>query len=100
MEKFLGTILTILIVIYLLRIVGRLLFPFILKLFVRKMEKKMKEQGGAFYTNMGGNTDSYQQTHEEGDVTVQFTQNKKTNDKGQTISEELGGEYVDFEEVK
>lgn len=100
MEKFLGTILTILIVFYIVKILFRLLMPLLLKLFMHKIEKKMGENGGAFYTNMGGDDNLYDEQKEEGDVTVQYTNSKKTNDKGQTMSDELGGEYVDFEEVK
>jgi len=99
MEKFLGTIFTIIIVFYLLRIVVRLLYPLLLKLFLKKVEKKMGQQDGSFFFT-GADFQNHKQTQAEGDVTVQYTQNKKTNDKGQTISEELGGEYVDFEEVK
>ncbi len=94
MEKFLSTLLTIIIIFYLVRIALRLLMPLLLKLFVGKMQKRFNQQFGNF--DYSDNT----QQKNEGDITVDKTTQRKTNKNGQTLSDELGGEYVDFEEVK
>jgi len=89
MEKFLGTVIVIIISFYILKWVLRLILPFLLKKLVQKVGERTFGQGFDF-TN--------QQTHheqkDEGDVTVtnnQKTTSQRTKDKG---------EYIDFEEVK
>ena len=89
MEKFLGTVIVIIISFYILKWVLRLILPFLLKKLVQKVGERTFGQGFDF-TN--------QQTHyeqkDEGDVTVtnnQKTTLQRTKDKG---------EYIDFEEVK
>jgi len=94
MEKFIGTILTIIIIFYVVRILFRLLMPLLLKIFVGKMQKRFEQQF-EYDTN-----NSNYSANTEGDVIVENTNRRKTNKKGQTLSDELGGEYVDFEEVK
>lgn len=97
MEKILGTIITIILIFYLLRFLFVLAVPLIMRHFMKKMEKKMGQQGGPFYSDFSTADNS---DKEEGEVTINGSTQRKTNDKGQTMSEELGGEYVDFEEVK
>lgn len=72
---------------YLFKIIGRLLFPFLMKKGVERMQQQ--QQAGAY---------SYQEQarQEEGKVTVNSTQKKKPS-KPFTSDE---GEYVDYEEVK
>lgn len=91
MEKLLSVIITAIIIFYILRIAFRLLSPLLLKLFLGKMQKRFEQQ----FTNANN-----QHSNTEGDVTVDYSAQRKTNKNGQTLSDELGGEYVDFEEVK
>lgn len=109
MEKFLGTLITILLIFYIVKLLFRLLMPFFLKLFVKNINKKFENMSGQqFGGNPFGNGaysagSQYQNStnSQEGDVSIDMTKAyRKTNDKGQTLSEELGGEYVDYEEVK
>lgn len=96
MEKFFGTILIFLLVFYIIRLLMRLLMPLIIKRMIKRANKRMSEQFGNFGQEFGQNNG--QQATNEGDVTIQFAKGKqkeKTN-----LSDELGGEYVDFEEVK
>lgn len=94
MEKLLGIIITITIVFYLIPIVIRLISPLLMKLFLGKMQKRFEQQFNS------AQSQTYDNTSSEGDVTVNYSSQRKTNKNGQTLSEELGGEYVDFEEVK
>ncbi len=93
MEKLLSVIITAIIIFYLIRIAFRLLSPLLLKLFLGKMQKRFEQQ----FTNANN---QHQHSNTEGDVTVDYSAQRKTNKNGQTLSDELGGEYVDFEEVK
>lgn len=103
MERFIGTIITIALIIYALKWLFRLLWPFIIRHLVKKATKNFNNgqsfggQGfGGFYTNFGAGAEQ-EPKEEEGNVTIQQTQKSK---KGQSMSDELGGEYVDYEEVK
>ena len=92
MEKILGTILVIIIIFYLLAFLSRLILPYFFKRAMKKAEKNMRQQFGGFAQ------DDEEPRRPEGDVTIKY---QKTKDSGKTsLSDELGGEYVDFEEVK
>lgn len=94
MEKFLGIVITFILVFYIIKFVIKLIMPFILKRFINK---KMDGMFGQFDFNNGMNDDNYGQNSHEGDVTIKQTKQKT---KKNSISDELGGEYVDFEDVK
>lgn len=103
MERFLGTVITIILIFYIIKYLIRLLAPFLITHMAKKMAKKFNDgqafngQGfNGFYTNFGEDAQQEQKS-EEGDITIQRQQKAK---KGQSLSEELGGEYVDYEEVK
>ena len=83
--NFLRTILIILLVYYIFKIVMRFAFPFLVKKFMGKVEKKFQEQQGN-RTN--------KQTTKVGETIVDKTPNsdKKSNDSV--------GEYVDYEEIE
>jgi hypothetical protein len=84
--KFLSVIFTIIIIYYVLKLIGRIVFPWLLKRWVNKMAQRHAE---AFGQNMG----NQYQTQEKGKVTVQYQQTDKKTKRSD-------GEYVDYEEVK
>lgn len=91
MEKILGTIITIILIFYVIRLIGALLLPLIIKHFFKKMQNNFD----ANFTNFQSADD---EVKNEGDVSVEYSDRKK-NGSG-SISDDLGGEYVDYEEVK
>lgn len=84
--KFLSVIFTIIIIFYVLKLIGRIVFPWLLKRWISKMTQRQAE---AFGQNRG----NQYQTHEKGKVTVQYPPSDKKNKRSD-------GEYVDYEEVK
>tara|TARA_B100000965_G_C19524418_1_gene728081 strand:- start:337 stop:591 length:255 start_codon:yes stop_codon:yes gene_type:complete len=80
---FLKTLAFIFIVYYFVKYTLRLLAPFILQLFAKKMQQKFKDQ--------------YNQHHEnkqkEGEITIEGNKNNPKS-KNHNV-----GDYVDFEEV-
>ena len=80
---FLKTLAIIFLVYYFLKYTLRLLAPFILQSFAKKMQQKFKDQ----YNQQAGNQQN------EGEITIEG-KNKKTNSKDHNV-----GDYVDFEEV-
>ena len=67
---------------YLIKFLGRVFLPIILKRFINKSSERFKQQ----YDNM----DTY--SNKEGEVTIES--NKKSSDSSNDV-----GDYVDFEEV-
>lgn len=67
-------------VYYMIKLILRLVFPFVLK----KLFEKMQERTTGH---------SYKETTKEGEVTIQHS-------KKETPKEDIQGEYVDFEEIK
>ena len=80
---FLRTILIIIMVIYVIKIVTRMAFPFIMKRFMGKMEEKMKQQQGF----------DKQDESKIGETIIDKKPKNNTSNKDV-------GEYVDFEEVE
>ena len=80
---FLKTLAIIFLVYYFIKYTLRLLAPFILQSFAKKMKQKFKDQ----YNQQQGNQ------QKEGEITIEG-KNKKTNSKDHSV-----GDYVDFEEV-
>lgn len=82
-QGFFRTVLTIIVVIYVFKLIGRLVFPIFLKKMATKFENQMKQQG-------------FEQKKE--DIKVGET----TIDRRPTFreTEKNVGEYVDYEEVK
>jgi len=83
--NFLRTILIILLIYYGFKIVMRFAFPFFVKKFMGKVERKFQEQQGK---------QSNERAAKVGETIVDKTPNsdKKTNDSV--------GEYVDYEEIE
>ena len=80
---FFKTLAIIFIVYYFIKYTSKLLAPFILQSFAKKMQQKFKDQ----YNQQQGNH------QKEGEVTIEG-KNNKTNSKDHSV-----GDYVDFEEV-
>jgi len=72
----------------LLKYLGRILAPILLKRFANKMQDRFQQQ----FNQRHQNTQS--QPQEEGKITIE-----KTNTSAQTKSDNVG-DYVDFEEVE
>jgi len=85
---FLGTILIVVLVYYLLKILGRLFAPQLFRYAAKKTEKHFREQfgGSAGFDTTNGN--------HEGDVII-----KKKPPKRSTSKKKVG-EYIDFEEIE
>lgn len=97
MEKFLSVVFVILIVLFVLKWVARLLMPWLLTLFAKHMMKKAgfqmpqeeepqeeKNKKDRSWWGGGGNPDPL----------------KPRMRDGESLSDVLGGEYVDYEEIK
>ena len=82
---FLKTLAIIFLVYYFLKYTLRLLAPFILQSFARKMQDKFNDQFKEQYKD---------HMKKEGEVTIE-DKNKKTNSKDHDV-----GDYVDFEGVE
>jgi hypothetical protein len=80
-------LLIFIIIYYLFRLIGRYLFPYLLKNQVEKMQKK-QEQSRKDFEN--------KQRSQEGKVTIDYN-TKKDKKRG---NDNPPGEYVDYEEIK
>ncbi len=88
---------------WVLKQVFRLIMPWIVARFVKKMQKRAEEQfGGPFGNGFGGGfgaqEQQYQQSTEDPEVTIIRTNRKEERET--SLSDELGGEYTNYEEVK
>lgn len=83
------TILILLLIYYGLKILGRYVFPWLLKVFVKKVERKINDQVNNQYQQSNSGFE------QAGEVFVKRP--SKSSNKGPKNIE--GGEYVDFEEV-
>ncbi|MBD79636.1 MAG: hypothetical protein CL840_12020 [Crocinitomicaceae bacterium] len=86
---FIRTILILGLIYFGARIVMRVIFPWILKTFVRKVERKMKDQ----MNQQGAGHSGFEKANE--DVYIKRPQEKQ----GKSTKDFDGGEYIDFEEV-
>lgn len=106
MEKFLSTILTIIIVLWVLKRVFKLIGPWLLSLIAKRLMKKAGFDQSAF----SGDTSGQKQQEDEGDSRTETMKSgkwwkedevilKPSRKNGQRISDILGGEYIEYEEV-
>lgn len=98
MEKFFAIVITIILIFWIIKLLMRLLMPFIMRRMVKRMQNRMQDQFTQQFGQFNQYNNSTEETHAEGDVKIQYPNQKQTNDT--SISDELGGEYVDFEEIK
>lgn len=82
------TILILGLIYFGVRFITKLLFPWLLKTFVKKVERKVNSQMNQ--------QQGYAGFKQEGDVLVKRPQ----KDKSKSTKDFSGGEYIDFEEVK
>lgn len=87
MASFLKVVLIILIIYYVLKLIGRVVFPWLLKRWVNNLQKRYSQQPFGY-----GGQQPYEQEKDRVTVHTSKQQNKKSSSKD--------GEYVDYEEVK
>jgi len=83
---FLKIIAFLIIFYYIFKVIGRILFPFLLKKGVENIQKKQEREFDRFREEAAKH---------EGEVRVET----KRNSKSPTKPHDIEGEYVDFEEV-
>jgi len=83
MEGFVKFLVVAFIVYYSLKLVGRYILPFLLKIWIKRMTHKF------------GNMGSFEQNNQEESTTIR----KEPEPKKKIIPKDQG-EYIDFEEVK
>lgn len=93
MEKLLATIITIVIIFYLIKFIFRLVMPFLLKYILNKKLGNMFEQFNNYH-----DTSSYDHADYNQDEEIIIQRPNKKSEKKKPDPDE--GEYVDFEEVK
>ena len=89
---FLRTLLIIILIFWGFRILARIVFPFLIRFFVKKATKNMEQQ----FKQQTGYREENVKTN-EGEVKITYRENKKEN---QRKPDSDTGDYVDFEEVK
>ena len=92
MVGLIRTVLIIVLIFYGVRILTRIVFPWLLKRFVRKVERKINDQ---MNNPQGGRAHSSESFTQEGDVLIR----KSRKQASKNPKDFDGGEYVDFEEV-
>ncbi|ETN96309.1 protein of unknown function [Zhouia amylolytica] len=88
-------LLTILLIYFGLKVLGRVLAPFLLKYISKKMEKKFREGFGQYQQQATYKNEQYQTKEGETVIDKKPTRNKKNTSK----SSKKVGEYIDFEEL-
>ena len=80
-------------VYYVIGFVSRLLAPFLIKMFVRRMSRKFEDQVKKTNRSNNQNTKKYK-THQKGKTIVEYEDDEKEKTK------DYGGDYVDYEELE
>jgi hypothetical protein len=80
------TLIILFVIYYLFKFLGRYVFPFILRSYIHKVEKEMRQHQGS----------ARQERRPEGEVTIDYTPPRKST----TIKSPGDRDYVDFEEIK
>ena len=80
-------------VYYVIGFVSRLLAPFLIRMFVRRMSRKFEEQVKKANQSNDQNTKKYK-TRQKGKTIVEYEDEKKEKKK------DYGGDYVDYEEIE
>lgn len=107
MEKFIATILTIILVFWVLKWIFALIGPWLLKLFAKRMLKKAGFDESAFSGSTSGQASDKGEEEDSRTETVKSGKwwkedeviLKPSRKNGQRISDILGGEYIEYEEV-
>ena len=93
MVAFLKAVLIGVIVYYVIGFFSRLLAPFLLKMFVRKMSRKFEDQFKNTEKFKSQNSKKYK-TRQKGKTIVEYEDDEKEKKK------DYGGDYVDYEELE
>jgi len=80
-------------VYYVIGFVSRLLAPFLIRMFVKRMSRKFKEKVKNANRSNNQNTKKYK-THQKGKTIVEYEDDEKEKKK------DYGGDYVDYEELE
>ena len=93
MGGFLKAVLIGVAVYYVIGFVSRLLAPFLIRIFVRRMSRKFEEQVKNANRSNNQKTKKYK-THQKGKTIVEYEDDEKEKKK------DYGGDYVDYEEIE
>jgi len=80
-------------VYYVIGFISRLLAPFLIRIFVRRMSRKFEEQVKKANQSNDQNTKKYK-TRQKGKTIVEYEDDEKEKKK------DYGGDYVDYEELE
>ena len=80
----LKAIIYILVFYFLFKLVFRIVVPYVLKTYLQKNQQQFYDANG----------NPQMKTKKQGDVTIEYEQDKKNKSK------QSGGDYVDYEEIK
>ncbi len=80
-------------VYYVIGFLSRLLAPFLIRMFVRRMSRKFDEKVKNANRSNNQNTKKYK-THQKGKTIVEYEDDEKEKKK------DYGGDYVDYEELE
>ena len=80
-------------VYYVIGFVSRLLAPFLIRMFVRRMSRKFEEQVKSANRSNNQKTKKYK-THQKGKTIVEYEDDEKEKKK------DYGGDYIDYEELE
>ena len=80
-------------VYYVIGFISRLLAPFLIRIFVKRMSRKFEEQVKKANQSNDQNTKKYK-TRQKGKTIVEYEDDEKEKKK------DYGGDYVDFEEIE
>ena len=80
-------------VYYVIGFVSRLLAPFLIRMFVRRMSRKFEEQVNKANKSNNQNSKKYK-TRQKGKTIVEYEDDEKEKKK------DYGGDYVDYEELE
>ena len=93
MIAFIKAVLIGVAVYYVIGFVSRLLAPFLIKMFVRRMSRKFEDQVKKTNRSNNQNTKKYK-THRKGKTIVEYEDDEKGKKK------DYGGDYVDYKELE
>ena len=93
MGGFLKAVLIAVAVYYVVGFISRLLAPFLIKMFVRRISRKFEEQVKNANPSNNQKTKKYK-THQKGKTIVEYEDDEKEKKK------DYGGDYVDYEELE
>ena len=77
---------------YVIGFISRLLAPFLIRMFVRRVSRKFEEQ--VKKANRSNTQNTKYKTHQKGKTIVEYEDDEKEKKK------DYGGDYVDFEELE